>query len=46
MRLVLWPGLMTQHLTAREPADDQLEVALAALRAAIHGEQEVLQTPG
>ncbi|MFP3866549.1 MAG: DUF1385 domain-containing protein [Desulfobacteraceae bacterium] len=44
MRFILWPGLMTQHLTAREPADDQLEVALAALQAAIRSEQEALQT--
>jgi len=42
-RLVLWPGLATQRLTAREPADDQLEVALEALSAAIRGELEFSQ---
>lgn len=34
-RLVLWPGLQLQRLTAREPTYDQLEVAAAALEEAI-----------
>ncbi len=31
VRLVLQPGLWLQHLTTREPSDDQVEVAIAAL---------------
>lgn len=31
-RALIWPGLMLQKLTTREPSDDQLEVALASLR--------------
>jgi uncharacterized protein YqhQ len=34
-RLVTWPGRALQRITTREPSDDQLEVALAALRTAI-----------
>ncbi len=34
-RLLLWPGLVTQHLTALEPDDSQLEVALEALKAVL-----------
>jgi uncharacterized protein YqhQ len=30
-RAMVWPGMVLQNLTTREPADDQLEVALAAL---------------
>lgn len=30
-RLVVWPGRALQRITTREPTDDQLEVALAAL---------------
>lgn len=30
-RVLLWPGLQLQRLTTREPSDDQLEVAAAAL---------------
>jgi uncharacterized protein YqhQ len=33
VRLISWPGLLLQRITTREPADDQLEVALAALQA-------------
>ncbi len=43
-KLVLWPGLLTQRLTAREPSDEQLEVALEALRAVIN-QEEVLSRP-
>ena len=42
-KLVLWPGLMTQRLTAREPSDEQLEVALEALRSVVSQEQELSQ---
>jgi len=43
-KLVLWPGLLTQRLTAREPSDEQLEVALEALRAVIN-QEEALSRP-
>ncbi len=32
--LLCWPGLMLQYLTTFEPDDEQLEVAIAALRGA------------
>ncbi len=31
-RFLIWPGMILQKLTTREPTDDQLEVALASLR--------------
>jgi uncharacterized protein YqhQ len=31
VRAVMWPGLMLQNLTTREPDEDQLAVAIAAL---------------
>jgi uncharacterized protein YqhQ len=31
---LLWPGLQMQRLTTREPSDEQIEIALAALKAA------------
>ena len=39
VRALMWPGLMLQGLTTREPDADQLEVAIAAL-------QEVLSVEG
>lgn len=34
---LIWPGLMLQKLTTREPDDEQLEVAIKALEAALPG---------
>lgn len=35
-KIITWPGLLLQRLlTTREPSDDQLEVALAALQASL-----------
>jgi uncharacterized protein YqhQ len=38
-RFLLWPGLVTQRLTALEPDDSQLEVALEALKAVLAREE-------
>lgn len=35
VRAVMWPGLMLQNLTTREPDEEQLEVAIAALNAVL-----------
>jgi uncharacterized protein YqhQ len=35
VRVVMWPGLMLQNLTTREPDEDQLEVSIAALQAVL-----------
>ena len=37
---LLWPGLATQRLTALEPDDSQLEVALIALKAVLARENQ------
>ena len=38
-RILIAPGLYLQKLTTQEPDDDQLEVAIAALKAVIPGEK-------
>src|SRR5262245_60544555 len=35
VRALIWPGLLLQNLTTREPDDDQLEVAIASLKAVL-----------
>ena len=35
VRALMWPGLMLQNLTTREPDREQLEVAIAALEAVL-----------
>jgi uncharacterized protein YqhQ len=39
VRLVMRPGLWLQKLTTREPSNDQIEVAIASLRAVLTAEQ-------
>lgn len=39
MRGLIWPGLMLQKFTTREPSDDQLEIALASLRKVLRLEK-------
>ena len=44
-RIVIAPGLWLQHMTTRPPADDQIEVALRALKGALRlesGQKAVL----
>lgn len=38
-RALIWPGLVLQNLTTREPDDGQLEVALASLRQVLRMEK-------
>jgi len=38
VRGVMWPGLMLQNLTTREPDESQLEVAIAALESVLEVE--------
>lgn len=38
-RAMIWPGMVLQKLTTREPEDDQLEVALASLRQVLRLEK-------
>lgn len=47
VRALMWPGLMLQGLTTREPDRDQLEVAIAALEGvlAVEGTELDQETP-
>ena len=36
----MWPGLMLQNLTTREPDEDQLAVAIAALEKVLEEEDD------
>jgi uncharacterized protein YqhQ len=45
VRIMMLPGIAVQNITTREPVDDQLEVALAALRVAMWRENAGLGAP-
>ena len=40
IRILSWPGILLQHLTTKEPDDEQIEVAINALEGLV-GEQSV-----
>ena len=37
-RAMVWPGLMMQYITTKEPDDEQIEVGIASLRAVLEDE--------
>ena len=39
VKILVAPGLWLQHITTREPTDDQIEVALTALRKTLWRER-------
>ncbi|MGC8605496.1 MAG: DUF1385 domain-containing protein, partial [Desulfomonilaceae bacterium] len=41
---LLSPGLWLQKLTTREPSDDQLEVAIVALKKTLEKEEQWAET--
>lgn len=43
VRAVMWPGLMLQNLTTREPDEEQLAVAIAALEKVLAEEPEAVE---
>lgn len=45
LRVLLWPGFLFQKLTTREPNDEQLEIAIAAMQSAEWREQQGGEAP-
>lgn len=45
VKVLLWPGMQLQRLTTREPDDDMVEVAVAALQAVIDREASEAAQP-
>lgn len=45
VRIVMIPGLWLQRLTTREPSDDQIEVAIAALRPVLEADAITQTSP-
>ena len=43
VRAVMWPGLMLQNLTTREPDEEQLAVAIAALEKVLAEEPQAVE---
>ncbi len=46
VRAIIWPNLLLQALTTRQPEDDQIEVAISALKGAIEADRVALTSHG
>ena len=42
VKVIMWPGLLMQHLTTSEPDDDMIEVALVATKTVLAAEQGII----
>ena len=40
MRILVWPGLLLQRITTRQPTRPMIEVAIASLEEALAGDGE------
>jgi hypothetical protein len=46
VRLILAPGMLIQAMTTRQPGDNQIEVAVAAMKGVLAAEAGVAEAPG
>lgn len=46
MRFLLYPGLLMQRLTTREPDDEMIEVAIAALQRVLREDGQIVRSEG
>ena len=42
VRAIMWPGILVQMITTKEPDDDQIEVAIVSLEQALHADGELV----
>ncbi len=44
VRAIMWPGMLVQMITTKEPSDDQIEVAIVSMEQALHADGEAVPT--
>ena len=42
VRTIMWPGILVQMITTKQPSDDQIEVAIVSMEQALEADGEVL----
>jgi uncharacterized protein YqhQ len=42
IRAVMWPGILVQMITTKQPSDDQIEVAIVAMQQALQADGEAV----
>ena len=46
VKAIIWPNLLLQALTTRQPDDDQIEVAISALNGAVEADRVAMEAAG
>ena len=46
VRVVMWPGILVQKITTKQPTDDMIEVAIVSLEEAIRADGDVIPEGG
>ena len=42
IRIVMWPGILVQMITTKQPSDDQIEVAIVSMEQALQADGETV----
>ena len=42
VRVIMWPGILVQKITTRQPTDDMIEVAIVSMEEALRADSEAL----
>ncbi|TAL08098.1 MAG: DUF1385 domain-containing protein [Chloroflexota bacterium] len=42
IRIVMWPGILVQMITTKQPSDDQIEVAIVSMEQALQADGEIV----
>lgn len=42
VRVIMWPGILVQKITTRQPTDDMIEVAIVSMEEALRADGEAL----
>ncbi len=44
VRVIMWPGMLVQRITTRQPTDDMIEVAIVSMEEALGADDEAIPT--
>ncbi len=46
VRVIMWPGILVQKITTKQPTDDMIEVAIVAMEEALRADHEEIPAGG
>ena len=46
VKVIMWPGILVQKITTKQPTDDMIEVAIVAMEEALRADREEIPAGG